>query len=139
MATASAPPRLVAGGDDGRRGPPPRPAASGPGRARRRQALVVEARCAGADLSPTRPTATASSVTGRRGKTNQEGEDAGRAVREGGRRPGRLPTARPEAGGNVRGRLTWPPSSSPTTGAAGRAGGVESEKRSRSKTIGSTP
>ena len=31
----------------------------------------------------------ASSVTVRRGKTNQEGEDAGRAVREGRRRPGR--------------------------------------------------
>ena len=34
--------------------------------------------------SPTRPTATASSVTVRRGKTNQEGEDAGRAFVKGG-------------------------------------------------------
>ena len=42
MATAAAPARLVAGGEDGRRGPPPGTAALGPGRARRRQALVVE-------------------------------------------------------------------------------------------------
>ena len=63
----------------------------------------------------------------------QEGEDAGRAVREGRRRPGGLPTSRPGGGETVRGRLTSPPSSSPTTGAAWRAVGVESEKRSRSR------
>ena len=47
----AAPARLVAGGEDGRRGPPPGTAALGPGRARRWQALVVEARCAGADVA----------------------------------------------------------------------------------------
>ena len=50
-ATAAAPARLVAGGEDGRRGPPPGTAAPGPGRARRRRALVVKARCAGADVA----------------------------------------------------------------------------------------
>ena len=50
-ATTAAPARLVAGREDGRRGPPPGTAALGPGRARRRQALVVEARCTGADVA----------------------------------------------------------------------------------------
>ena len=42
-------------GSRGRRGPPPGTGAPGPGRARRRQAVVVEARCDGADVAGAAP------------------------------------------------------------------------------------
>ena len=93
----------------------------GRGRARRRLALVVvvEARCAGADCRGA--TDGDGILRHRPARQDEPGGARTRDVRfvKGGVARAGCRLSMP-AGGTVRGRLTWPPSSSPTTAAAWR-------------------